>query len=169
MSAWNVIPESECAAIWNEFETRFRFAPSVSEFPGIREPSPSETFSAAPVYDAMEGLQESAIDFDEVALRVISSLAKTTGRVVALDWQHECYYFTPGFHDGKWEIPPWPYGEYSIFLSEDLQDGWFCHPWELSICVFGERATASLAERLPVLFTHCIRRNGISTDGVDSA
>jgi len=164
MSAWTVIPEQECLSIWKEFEARLDFAPSVAQFPGIREPTPSETFSTIAVWDSPEAAQRLTIDIDDVALRVISSFTSTKGRVIALDWQHECYYFTPSLYDGAWEVPSLPDGDYAIFLSEDLQDGWFGHPWEPSICVFGERATASLAEGLPILFSRRIRRNGVSND-----
>ena len=82
-------------------------------------------------------------------------------RVIALDWQHQGYYFRPERFEGHWEIPPFPDGDYYIFLSEDMTEGWFGHPWEQTICVFGSRAVYSLALGLPKLFTSPVRSDGV--------
>lgn len=32
---------------------------------------------------------------------------------------------------------PFPNGDYSIYVPPDLTFGFFAHPWEQSLCVFG--------------------------------
>lgn len=163
VSAWSLIPENQLDLIWERFSNRFRFRPSVSSFPGITEPVPSVTYSVAGAFASLEDAHPITDDLDDAALRVSSTMAGPSGRVIALDWQHECYYFEPSRHDGRWRIPALPYGEYSIFISEDMADGWFGHPWEETICVFGHRATSSLELSLPRLFNSPVRRDGQST------
>jgi Protein of unknown function (DUF2716) len=50
--------------------------------------------------------------------------------------------------------PPFPNGDYYIFLTEDLTQGTFGHPWEQTFCVFGRDLVGALgrqlAEWLPV-------------------
>ena len=160
MSSWSVIPEHECDPIWDRFYSDFVFSPSVSSFPGIREPVPSVTFSISSAFASPGDPEHITDDLDDVALRVLTSIASPTGRVIALDWQHECFYFSPNHHDGNWMIPTFPNGDYYIFLSEDMTQGWFGHPWEQTICVFGHRAISSLELGLPMLFASPVRRDG---------
>ena len=162
MSAWSVIPEHECDLIWDRFYASFSFRPSVSTFPGIMEPVPSVTYSIAAAFASPGDPDHITDDLDDVALRVFSGIAGPSGRVITLDWQHECYYFEPYRHDGRWVIPTFPDGDYYIFVSEDMADGWFGHPWEQTICVFGHRAISSLELGLPKLFSSPVRRDGQS-------
>ncbi len=55
-------------------------------------------------------------------------------------------------------IPVLPNGDYYVFLSPELDWGWFGHPWEQTICIFGERLLAAVAENPPTLFTQVLRR-----------
>lgn len=162
MTAWTSIPNQEEDAIWKKFDSRYDFRPNVSEFPGINEPTPSLTFSIAAAFASPVDAEQLTRDLDDVALRVFSFLAGPDGRIIALDWQHECFYFKPSLFDGGWAIPALPNGDYSIFLSEDINDGWFGHPWEETICVFGHRAVASIDSNRPLLFSPILRRNGRS-------
>ncbi len=47
MPAWTTLSEPEYKAVWDRFESEFRFRPSVSAFPGIDEPTPSRTYALA--------------------------------------------------------------------------------------------------------------------------
>jgi hypothetical protein len=167
MSAWTSIPEKERKAIWDRFYAKFDFKPHTRKFPAIIEPVPSVTYSfarfAAPIAHRNRRMDDPEGDLRHVALRIFATIAKPSGRVVALDWQHECFYFEPRRFSGKWKIPAMPDGDYSIFLSEDMRNGWFAHPWEETICIFGERAIASLEVELPVIFSVPIRKDGRST------
>ncbi|MFD0538175.1 DUF2716 domain-containing protein [Actinomadura luteofluorescens] len=39
----------------------------------------------------------------------------------------------------SWVVPVFPDDDYYIFLSQDLSFGTFGHPWEASLCAYGER------------------------------
>jgi hypothetical protein len=47
-------------------------------------------------------------------------------------------------------VTPFPNGDYYIFLSEDFRTGTFGHPWEETMCIFGDRLLTALAEPLSV-------------------
>ncbi|RYD34919.1 MAG: DUF2716 domain-containing protein [Verrucomicrobiaceae bacterium] len=158
MSAWTIIPDQELDSIWDRFYNDFDFRPSMGTFPGIREPVPSVTYCLDSVYGTPEHHARMMEGFDDAALRICSAICQPSGRVLALDWQHPCYYFAPALHKGHWEVPPFPDGDYYIFLSEDFRDGWFGHPWEQTVCIFGQRALSSLETGLPMLFTKPVRQ-----------
>lgn len=89
--------------------------------------------------------------------RIISGIFSRlcTGEMYALDWQHDCFTFSPDEH-----IPPdfqfydaerdcnvyfpgfYPDGDFHFFLSADWQLGLFGHPWREEICVMGTALTA---------------------------
>jgi hypothetical protein len=72
--------------------------------------------------------------------------------LLALDWQHPAYRFSPARQAltwaPEWKIPVYPDGDYFAFLTEDFTEGTFGHPWERTICVFGERLVGSLGGSL---------------------
>jgi hypothetical protein len=41
--------------------------------------------------------------------------------------------------DEPWRVTPLPNGDYYIFLSEVFRTGTFGHPWEETMCIFGDR------------------------------
>ncbi|MDH6280004.1 DUF2716 domain-containing protein [Prescottella agglutinans] len=69
-----------------------------------------------------------------------------------MGWQHPGYRFDAAVHsatcDAEWRVPVYPNGDYYIFVREDLSDGTFGHPWERTLCVFGERLVSSLGRTL---------------------
>ncbi|MET4613081.1 hypothetical protein ABIC28_004081 [Rhodococcus sp. PvR044] len=71
---------------------------------------------------------------------------------VVLDWQHPGYSFDAGTHaatpDAEWRVPVYPNGDYYIFAREGFAEGTFGHPWEQTLCVFGERLVATLGRTL---------------------
>jgi hypothetical protein len=76
----------------------------------------------------------------------------------ALDWQHTCWSFDPHATFENWEVPLIPNGDYCLFLAPQLEWGWLGHPWEQSICVFGEPLLHTLLANPPALFTKIVRR-----------
>ena len=161
-SGWEPIPEASRRAIWDRFYDDFSFVPSVHTFPGIKEPIPSLTFSTQDAhYDRRADQPYFESGFTEMALRICKALAGSKGLVKVLDWQHPCYYFDPSQYDGEWEIPPLPDGDYYIFLSNDMKNGWFGHPWEQTVCIFGNLALEAAREDPPWWFQKPIRKDGV--------
>ena len=135
--AWTELDFLETDRIWADFTDRFRFRPSTDQFPGIAEPTPSVTFDLTGRADAQ--------------LLDAATLAAFAGvdSVYALDWQHPCYRFSPAAHAGtEWPVSVYPDGDYHVFLTDDLGAGTFGHPWERTLCVFGELLVATLAATL---------------------
>ncbi|MFF1608102.1 DUF2716 domain-containing protein [Amycolatopsis sp. NPDC058278] len=135
--------EPEYDDIWARFRERFAFRPDTREFPGITEPAHSVTWHVGdlddPQLDALydivhKGLRESVEPGEELYW---------------LDWQHVGYRFDPARVDGagpRWPGGVFPDGDYHIYLTGDLRLGTFGHPWEATICVFGDLLTRIDAE-----------------------
>ena len=117
--AWEQIPDYKGA--WAGFSSRFHFRPGMdpSTWPAIVERAGSVT-----------------IDLSSVFTR---------------DWQHPAYWFKPHKHRGTdevWRVPPFPNGDCSVIVTEDLNQGTFGHPWEETLSVFGPDLVRSLVPRL---------------------
>lgn len=132
--------EPEYDDIWSRFEERFAFRPDTREFPGITEPAGSATWRIGALDDPRlagivhKGLRESAEPGEELYW---------------LDWQHVGYRFDPARVDGagpRWPGAVFPNGDYYLYLTGDLRLGTFGHPWEETLCVFGELLTRIGAE-----------------------
>jgi len=88
-----------------------------------------------------------------------SSTSRTIGTCgtsskLVLDWQHPSYWFRPhAVADAtRWPpspVTPFPDGDYYIFLTEDMSQGTFGHPWEQTLCVFGNDLVDDLVPTLP--------------------
>ncbi|WP_399171330.1 DUF2716 domain-containing protein [Streptomyces sp. TLI_171] len=59
-----------------------------------------------------------------------------------------------------WPLSPYPDGDYFVFLAEDLRFGTFGHPWEHSLCVFGDDLLNAVQDDLHQLLPVVLRRNG---------
>jgi hypothetical protein len=156
MNAWIELSASEYKDVWDRFYNSFEFRPSITAagWPGIREPRPSVTYSIADADGIVDGL-------DARALAVFRSLVVPDTRIYALDWQHTCFWFYPHLAGHEpFRISVFPDGDYSIFLAEDFSFGLFGHPWQETVCAFGERLLQVMAHHEP-LFTHVLRRDGL--------
>jgi hypothetical protein len=157
--AWTPLTSEEYDAVWDRFYREFSFHPSVNpeDFPGIREPVPSITWTLHPSPWTVE-------DEDELHHRFLAAFkACTTAEEVlyALDWQHTCYWFCPHVPFEEWVVPVLPNGDYYIFLSHDFSWGVFGHPWEWTLCGFGKPFLEALAAgALPHMLTSAVRRHG---------
>jgi hypothetical protein len=138
--AWERFDADE-ADPWATFETRFAFTPGAR--PAIDEPSPSVTIDLAPIF----GDDQARFNAGETAVNAITLVALTKvfhpGQpLFVVDWQHPSYRFWP--HRQALTVPPqWPVGvfpngDYHGFVSEDFTIGTFGHPWEETLCVFGQ-------------------------------
>lgn len=136
---WQPQPESLATAWMDRFADQFRFHPDVdpSGWPSIAEPTPSLTLDLAKVGPIPEA--------DEAILDLFVAAFPRDARLIAINYNHYCHWFRP--HEfaradrpwpAAWWVHPYPNGDYSIFLTEDLAQGTFGHPWEETLCVFGQ-------------------------------
>lgn len=163
---WSLLEDSD--EFWDRFSSQFGFTPSMTaeDWPSIIEPTPSKTFDVKEVFGGTA--TENArllILLAETYQSVFERAIADDECVVVLDWQHDCYLYNPhsGFDYKKyedWPIEPYPNGDYYIFLTTDLSNGFFGHPWEKTICVFGGKFLSALnAMNCNVLSKTC-RVNG---------
>ena len=161
-AAWAQVREDETERLWDRFDTEFRFRPSLHKFPGIDEPTPSITHSLT--YE--DGTRAEPVWINRVLLAALRRVTGLEDSVVVLNWHHQTYRCRP--HRVRDEEPPheaWPTEvhpdhDYYIWLAEDLRYGTFGHPWEPSLCVFGEELLAAVTEIGDEALGQILRRNG---------
>ncbi|GAA2590883.1 hypothetical protein GCM10010435_81980 [Winogradskya consettensis] len=151
--AWEPISMDVDDAYWDPFYQRFNFRPSMYQWPAITEPEPSVTIDLGPIFDAGHaqfGAGASAIN--SLALVALTRVLGSDTSLVVLDWQHQSYRFWPHLFacqpDPQWATTVFPNGDYYIFLTEDMTTGTFGHPWERTLCVFGEPLVSTLVPML---------------------
>jgi hypothetical protein len=161
-AAWARVGSAEARRLWDRFDAAFRFRPSTYELPGIDEPTPSTTYSLK--YEG--GTRAEAVWVNRTVLAGLRRVTGIDDSVVVLDWQHQTYRCRP--HRVRDEEPPhemwpteiYPDGDYYIWLAEDMRYGAFGHPWEPSLCVFGEELVAAVAEFGDEALGRILRRDG---------
>ena len=152
MTQFVPLTEDEYEAIWRRVESRLAFKPDYHESrrPAITEPEPFVTYGLNSVTD--EDLDGRITDILLAAFRKLSSSEKV---LYSLDWQHECYRYSPHVVDDLGPIGWFPDGDYYFQLAADLSFGTFGHPWQESLCVFGadllEAVQEPLERHLPVI------------------
>ncbi len=160
MSAWRKLKKPEYTRIWDYVYDGLGFHPSMapSDWPGFREPTPSVTFKLL--------AQWSDDEIDELYAGFWDAIRRITApgeEVYALDWQHDCFAYTPSDvvvppHSHPWTHGVFPDGDYAITLPADLSWGTLGHPWEGTICVFGEPLLGAVETNLPRLLRQVIRQ-----------
>ncbi|GAA1934447.1 DUF2716 domain-containing protein [Kitasatospora viridis] len=167
---------TEYADIWNRFDAEFGFRPSMSVFPGIKESAPSITWSLDaldddPGYRKLDRLVDVVQDG-------LAGCSEPGEGLWVLDWQHTCYrvrpdlpvgdVFLPAVVEGRsragWPFGPYPDGDYTVHLAEDLRFGTFGHPWEHSLCVFGAELLAAVQDDVQQVLKRVLRRDGVAAD-----
>ena len=148
--------------MWDRFNAAFRFRPSLYRLPGIDEPIQSITYSLT--YE--DGTRAEPVWVNRALLAALRSISDSGDSVVVLDWHHQTYRCRPHqVRDDEaphemWPIEIYPDGDYHIWLAEDLRYGTFGHPWEPSLCVFGEELLMALTEVGDEALGSVLRRNG---------
>lgn len=146
---------------------------------GIREPYHSITFDVSFYYEAQnrEALER---ELNVWVFKAFKEIRPSHSQLYALDWQHTAYEvsldaFTPEQYnelyfqhngllrsdeDGTnyYLIEPFPDGDYHMFITPDLRNGLFGHPWNHTICVFGKETVHLLEISAPALLSRPIRR-----------
>jgi hypothetical protein len=171
MNAWEELSDHEYDEAWDRFYKQFQFYPSTSRgyCPGISEPIPSETYKISHIYDHDDVYYDTLnVNLQGLFLKYFRTLASDNDWVYALDWQHPGYRFYPHIafeldEFGEWPVPIPPNGDYYIFLEKDFRYGVFGHPWQQTMCIFGNQLLVELKKEMPKLFTDRIRVNGEKT------
>lgn len=152
-SAWRQIPYDDA---WWPFEARFGFRASVDAAgpPAIDEPHGSVTVDLSPVVEAgPAAFAAGSAALDAVALRAFIDLIgdEDGGELLALDWQHPSYRWSPARHalgEERWRVRVFPDGDYYVHADPDLTWGTFGHPWQRTLTVWGEPLVATLGAEL---------------------
>jgi Uma2 family endonuclease len=186
--AWQFMTDEVSDTAWNFVYGKLQFKPNIDTTkPAFYEPKPSITYSVGHMYDVKwdkwkknPNLNK---DLNKKFLQIFRSLLKPGEMLYALEWHSHNYLFQP--HERlrntkvrlwvarykrkrqktwssqqDWRIPIFMDGEYHIFLATDFSFGLFGHPWEETICVFGQPLLDALEENKPLLFDYPIRKNG---------
>ena len=167
-----VLLDEEYRPVWDRFYKQFAFSPSVypKDWPVFSEPIPSITYDIGQLWDPYHKggiVDEVKIanlwrDMDANALSAFRKCVSPGTSMYALDWQHPSYRFFPHLAslDERRGVDVIPNGDYYIFIAEDFSFGTFGHPWEPSICVFGQVLLDAFDNFRPLLFNRVLRRNG---------
>jgi hypothetical protein len=155
--AWTAVDLDQYETYWQPFDAQFRFRPGMnpSTWPAIREPTPSITIDLAPVFEN-GGAQfaSGANAVNALGLYAFTRVIEKDQQLMVLDWQHPCYRFSPhrqSLTSSTWPVTIFPDGDYHAFLTQDLSVGTFGHPWEQTLCVFGEPLIERLGEPLAAM------------------
>lgn len=155
-SAWITLSRKEYNKVWDSFDEKFDFKPSVysENFPGILEPTPSITYEISRDF----GDDEEIADLNDKVLSALRSQVSREERIYALEWNSSSYWFYPHKDFQEWLIPVLPDGDYYIFLAEDFRFGIFGHPWEWTSCVWGEGLISFFEKAKPTLWEEIKRQ-----------
>ncbi|GAA3345047.1 hypothetical protein GCM10020358_50660 [Amorphoplanes nipponensis] len=145
--AWQQIRNYE--QFWTPFDDRFHFRPGMdpSKWPAIKEPAGSVTFDLSSVFERAGSFSADEDALNEQVLSAMTAVFSADLPLVALDWQHTSYWFWPhrqAVEGQSWRVSAFPNGDYHAFITQDLEQGTFGHPWEQTICVFGRDLTEVL-------------------------
>ncbi|MEZ6139884.1 MAG: DUF2716 domain-containing protein [Zavarzinella sp.] len=145
---WLQISDVQNEQLWAEFTTRFSFRSSISpdSWPAIVEPYPHVTWSVSGMQKTYELDAEQFCAVERLSreqlLRAFCAIRALGDTVYVLDLNHDGYSFKPiitvSTGMDTWPISIIPVHNYSLFVDPTFSIGLFSHPWEASICVFGE-------------------------------
>lgn len=165
MDAWELLDRASEDATWDRLESSFGFRPSTTAFPVVTEPTESVTYDVSGAYGDKIPYWALTLDLCERLVEAMRRCVGVDGAIHVFDWQHPSYRFWPHRRfeftsEDDWPIPPLPNGDYYLFLDPELRFGVIGHPWEQSMCVFGEALVRAFEERPPQLFGTVLRKAG---------
>jgi hypothetical protein len=166
--AWVELDRIGYDTVWDPFDARFEFRPGMDaeRWPGITEPAASITYAIGFVYDRdAVAYERRTLDLCTKTHAAFRACVAPDEAIVVLDWQHPAFRWWPHRpfsyqSDQDWPVPVLPNGDYYVFLLADLSCGVFGHPWEQTVCVFGERLLAAFASDPREIFCRPVRVGG---------
>ncbi len=162
MENWMEFTDKEDDQIWNKIYSELEFSPSDSIFPSFKVPSPFVTYDISHYFGESIDLNIYS-DLEDKALQAFKENTSSNEYIMALDWQHECYWVNPHVEFERnefdeWMIPVFPNGDYYFFIQKDFKWGYIGHPWEKSITIFGKELIESFERNKPEMFQNILRR-----------
>ncbi|MGR6899512.1 DUF2716 domain-containing protein [Rummeliibacillus sp. BSL5] len=162
MKNWVPLLEKEMGQIWDRIYNDFEFEPSTSIFPSFNVPHPYITYNVSGYFGDSSDLS-AYDDLEEKVLDVFKECTILGEYILALDWQHECYWINPRLEFerdefGEWVIPIFPNGDYYFFIQKDFMWGILGHPWENSITIFGKELIDAFNKNKPRMFCKILRQ-----------
>ncbi|WP_081685095.1 DUF2716 domain-containing protein [Amycolatopsis nivea] len=156
---------------WYWVHDKLRFWPSTfaHDWPGFHEPRPSAAWDLSTgEYDRASAefrLGPYAVEEHDVARAVLAALQEVTAEddwLWVLHWQHQSFKFWPHRmqQNAPWPVSVFPRGDYHLFLAADFSYGTLGHPWERTLCVFGENLLPAVEKHADGILTNQLRRDG---------
>lgn len=134
----------------------------ISKFPSFQVPHPFITYDISEFFG--ESIDLDAYDnLEEKALNAFKESILDDEYILALDWQHECYWVNPHLELDRdeweeWNIPIFPNGDYSFFIQKEFKFGYLGHPWERTITIFGTEFINAFNKHKPRRFRKVLRQ-----------
>jgi len=169
--AWEALSRVSDEPAWYWVYDKLGFWPSTyaHAWPGFREPAPSRTWDLSPGdldrASAEFRLGPYAVEEHDVSSIALAAFREVTGPddwMWALHWQHQSYRVWPHrMSDGaRWPVPVFPRADYHLFLAKDFSFGTLGHPWERTLCVFGEKLVPVVERLGEGVLKNVLRRDG---------
>jgi hypothetical protein len=152
MNNWEILSEEQSSLAWDYIYTTMKFRPRGTG-KLIEIPQPCEYYNIAQYYNA--GFREDYYDdLHKKTKQVFRSITGRNERMLALNWQHDCYSFDPRLkfqkdEFGEWLIPVFPNGDYIFFLTQDFSNGVFGDGINLYLSLFGKKLIESFKMNHP--------------------
>ena len=162
--------DPEYAEVWDRFDAKFDFRPSIYEFPGITEPSPSITWSLDelnddPGYRKLDRLVDVVQDGLASCSKPGSRSGFWTGSTPATGSVRisrrpicSCLASSKGARGKAGRSAPTRMGTTTSSLRRSLRFGTFGHPWEHSLCVFAAELLDVIEEDVQEVLHRFLRR-----------
>ena len=155
MSSLEVISEGLTSQLWDMLYDKFGFNPNFHDDgkDWITVPYENKKFTLNKLWT---GEQEALVNsfFEDLV----------DGEMFALDWQHDCFSFSPKehipyhykYHDHERNcnvyFPTYyPNGDYHMFFDKELNYGLFGHPWKDQIIVIGKELISKFESNRTIL------------------
>ncbi|SFR20309.1 Protein of unknown function [Lentzea waywayandensis] len=140
------VGEAEYRDLLERFKQRFEFNASMHDFPGITEPADSVTWS---------NLLDAADEAAPAVRRALKACVQPGELIFFADPYHlgsaADLHRVDGPGQPRWLQSAIPDGDYAINTPYDLRFGTFGHPWEDSLCAWGEDLLAEVSDELDAL------------------
>ena len=151
---------------WGPFQEKFECAPDYHERdePAIRLPAGSLVLDLSVLPDEGPRIAAGTHAINAAALRAFVWLTGDDDELLALDWNHTAFRYSPAaftlstaasseapgavFSACDWPIQVFPNGDYYAHMTPDLSWGTFGHPWQETLTIWGRELVTTLGAEL---------------------